>query len=356
MLSEKVAPLSMNEMLMYVHGAAVIQLLRSSVELNVYPLLYEHRYLTLQELNAHIRIDAQSIRTLFMGLTALRLVNKEGDRYSNSAVIEELIGAGEWEVFKALVMFQAYIVYPGQVDYLESLIAGQNVGIRRYPGEGDTLYEKFRFDPRTKNIFYLYMNKYSDYANPHVLAKVDFSSVKKVLDVGGGGGSNAIALAAKYPQMEVTILDLPAAQQICEEQIHRHELSEQIKFMACDIFKDGFPRGFDDVLFFHELMIWNHGQIRYLLKQAYNSLDDTGRVIIVGSVSNDAEDCPVMAALDTVYFRSVAAGQGMVYPWKDYESILLDVGFQSVTRIKCDTWTPHGIIIGHKQDREGTLS
>ena len=38
----------------------------------------------------------------------------------------------------------------------------------------------------------------------------------------------------------------------------------------------------------------------------------------------------------------------MVYPWKDYERILLDVGFQNVTRIKCDTWTPHGIIIGHK--------
>jgi ubiquinone/menaquinone biosynthesis C-methylase UbiE len=275
------------------------------------------------------------------------LVHKNGDKYSNSHVIEELISKGEWEVFKALVMFQAYIVYPGQIDYLESLIAGQNVGIRRYPGEGHTLYEKFRFDPRTRNIFYLYMNKYSEYAVPHVLAKVDFSSARKVLDVGGGGGSNAIAIADKNPQLEVTILDLPAAQQICEDQINKQGLSDRIKFVECDIFKDEFPRGFDDVLFFHELMIWNHNQIRYLLKEAHNSLHETGRVVIVGSVSNDSEDGPVMAALDTVYFRSVAAGEGMVYPWKDYERILLDVGFQSVTRIKCDTWTPHGIIIGH---------
>jgi len=347
-LSENSNQLSMNELLLYVHGAAVIQLLRSGVELNAFTLLHEYRHLTLQELNAHIRIDEQSIRTLFMGLTSLRLVQKEGDRYANSRVIEELIAGGDWEVFKALVMFQAYIVYPGQIDYLESLIAGQNVGIRRYPGEGDTLYEKFRFDPRTKNIFYLYMNRYSDYAIPYVLAKVDFSSARQVLDVGGGGGSNAIALAAKNPQMEVTILDLPAAKQICEEQISRHGLSDRIKFVACDIFKDWFPKGFDDVLFFHELMIWNHSQIRYLLEQAHNSLGETGRVVIVGSVSNDSEDGPVMAALDTVYFRSVAAGHGMVYPWKDYERILLDVGFRSVTQIKCDTWTPHGVIIGHK--------
>lgn len=346
-MSDDPGPLSMNELLLYVHGAAVIQLLRSGVELNVFTLLYEHGHLTLEELNAHIRIDEQSIRTLFMGLAALRLVHKVGDRYSNSPVIEQLIAREEWEVFKSLVMFQAYIVYPGQVDYLESLIAGQNVGIRRYPGEGHTLYERFRFDPRTKHIFYLYMNKYSDYANPNVLAKVDFCSSGRVLDVGGGGGSNAIALAAKHPQIEVTILDLPAAQQICEEQIGRHGLSERIKFRACDIFKDGFPRGFDDVLFFHELMIWNHSQIRYLLKEAHDSLGETGRVIIFGSVSNDSEDGPLMAALDTVYFRSVAAGQGMVYPWKDYERILLDVGFRHVTRIQCDTWTPHGIIIGH---------
>jgi SAM-dependent methyltransferase len=348
-MNDDPGPLSMNELLLYVHGAAVIQLLRSGVELNVFTILHEFRHLTLGELNAHIRIDEQSIRTLFMGLAALRLVHKEGDQYANSPVIDRLIERGEWEVFKSLVMFQAYIVYPGQIDYFESLIAGQNVGIRRYPGEGHTLYEKFRFDPRTKHIFYLYMNKYSDYANPEVLAKVDFGSSRRVLDVGGGGGSNAIALAAKYPQMEVTILDLPAAQHICEEQIDRHGLCERIKFHPCDIFKDGFPRGFDDVLFFHELMIWDHSQIRYLLKEAHESLGKTGRVIIFGSVSNDSEDGPLMAALDTVYFRSVAAGRGMIYPWKDYESILLDVGFRQVSRIRCETWTPHGIIVGHMQ-------
>jgi SAM-dependent methyltransferase len=234
------------------------------------------------------------------------------------------------------------------MDYLESLVAGQNVGIRRYPGEGHTLYEKFRYDPRTKNIFYLYMNRYSDYAIPYVLAKADFSCARRVLDVGGGGGSNAIALAASNPQMQITVLDLPATRQICEEQIGRRALCDRIKFVACDIFKDRFPTGYDHVLFFHELMIWNHSQIRYLLEQAHHALGETGRVVIVGSVSDDTEDGPLMAALDTVYFRSVAAGHGMVYPWKDYEQLLREVGFRSVTRIRCDTWTPHGVIIGEK--------
>ena len=340
--------LTMEELLKYVHGAAVIQLLRSGVELNIFNLLHDYTRLSQDEINGHIRIDPQSLRTLFMGLTALSLVIREGDRYSNAEVIEQLFRTGEWDVFRSLVLFQAYIVYPGQVDYLESLIAGQNVGIRRYPGDGHTLYEKFRYDPRTKHVFYLYMNKYSDYANPKVFEHVDFSSDAAVLDVGGGGGSNAIALAARYPHVKVTLLDLEAARPICEEQIRKHDLSNRICFLACDIFKNNFPRGFDTALFFHELVIWNPDQIKTLLAKAYQAVNENGRVVIFNSVSDDTEDGPVMAALDTVYFRSVAAGQGMIYPWKDYEEMLSAVGFRRVTKIRCDTWTPHGIVIGHK--------
>ena len=120
--------LTMEELLKYVHGAAVIQLLRSGVELNIFNLLHDYTRLSQDEINGHIRIDPQSLRTLFMGLTALSLVIREGDRYSNAEVIEQLFRTGEWDVFRSLVLFQAYIVYPGQVDYLESLIAGQNVG------------------------------------------------------------------------------------------------------------------------------------------------------------------------------------------------------------------------------------
>ena len=96
-MSENPASLSMNELLLNVHGAAVIQLLRSGVELNAFEVLYEHRHLTLHELNAHIQIDEQSIRTLFIGLTSLTLVHKEGESYANSRVIEELIEAGDWK-------------------------------------------------------------------------------------------------------------------------------------------------------------------------------------------------------------------------------------------------------------------
>lgn len=340
---------TMNELLMYVHGAAVIQILRAGVELNIFSLLHEHRELTLDEIDGYIHIDPQSLRTLFMGFRALKLVRTNAEKFSNIRVIEGLFEAQEWEVFKSLVLFQAYIVYPGQVDYLESLIAGQNVGIRRYPGEGHTLYEKFRFDPRTKHVFYLYMNKYSDYANPSVFKYLDFENDRTVLDVGGGGGSNAIALAAKYPHAQVTLLDLAATQQICEEEIRKHQLCERIHFRVCDIFKDPFPRGFDSVLFFHELVIWNPAQITALLSKAYQALNHDGRVIIFNSVSDDSEDGPLMAALDTVYFRSVAAGQGMIYPWKDYEEMLSHAGFRRVTKIRCDTWTPHGIVIGHKE-------
>jgi hypothetical protein len=102
------------------------------------------------------------------------------------------------------------------------------------------------------------------------------------------------------------------------------------------------------VMFIHQLVIWGIEENKSLLKKAYNSLNVGGKVIVFSSIANDEENGPLMTGLDTVYFRAVAAGNGMIYPWKDYEKIMLEVGFSKIERHKCDTWTPHGIIIGQK--------
>ena len=43
--------LSMNELLLYAHGAAVIQVLRAGVELSIFDLLYKHRALSFEEVD-----------------------------------------------------------------------------------------------------------------------------------------------------------------------------------------------------------------------------------------------------------------------------------------------------------------
>ena len=192
------------------------------------------------------------------------------------------------------------------------------------------------------------MESYSGYANPHLVRNLDFSKTLSVLDVGGGGGGNAIALAKAFPNITLTLLDLPIVAPLAKAKIKKYKLSNRIKFYPADMFRNEFPKNQDAVLFIHQLVIWSEEQNELLLKKAYRALNKNGQVIIFSSIGDYSKQGRLMSALDTVYFRSVAVGNGMIYPWKDYEKWLRKVGFRKIQRIRCKTWTPHGIIIAYK--------
>lgn len=115
------------------------------------------------------------------------------------------------------------------------------------------------------------------------------------------------------------------------------------------MFADPFPNGYDAILFIHQMVIWSMEQNRKLFQKAFHSLNAGGQVAVFSSIADDDETGPLMAALDTVYFKAVAAGDGMIYPWRDYEEAMRSVGFARIEKFRCNTWTPHGIIVGHKE-------
>jgi hypothetical protein len=109
------------------------------------------------------------------------------------------------------------------------------------------------------------------------------------------------------------------------------------------------PRGFDTVLFCHFLVIWTPEQNIELLRKAYVGLSSGGRVVIFNSMANDDEDGPLFAALDCAYFMAIPTKGGLIYSAADYESWLRVAGFENIERKKCDSWTPHGIVIATKE-------
>jgi len=339
---------SESDIILYAHGAAAFQLLHAGVELELFELLYKRSFKSQKAVAKALKLPENSARVLLFGLQALNLVIVKNEHYRLAKPLRKFMINDEWAVFRALVRFQAYIVYPGQVDYVDSLRQGKNVGTGRFPGNGDTLYKRLDNDKNLQNVFYEYMEAYSEYANPHLIKALDLSKAASVLDVGGGGAGNAIAVAKAFPDINITLLDLAIIKPIAEQKIKRHKLAKRIIFKAADMHKNAFPKNQDAVLFIHQLMIWSPEQNQALLKKAYGSLKPGGQVVIFGSVSEDNDRGPLMAALDTVYFSSVAAGQGIIYPWKEYEDLLHKAGFKNVKRIRSKTWTPHGVIVAHK--------
>jgi len=81
-------------------------------------------------------------------------------------------------------------------------------------------------------------------------ARVDLTGVRRLLDLGGGSGVVSIALAKRWPELSVTILDIA---NVCAEgreivESEARSVSERIEFYSADFLDAELPAGFDAVL------------------------------------------------------------------------------------------------------------
>ncbi len=329
-------------------GASSFQYLHAGCELGLFELLNKKGGLTKGQIAQILNLQDRAIDILLLGTSALKLTKIEEGLYSNTSLINEIFEKGIWKIFKDVVAFEQYIVYTAQVDFAESLRNNTNIGLKRIPGANRDLYHRLSENPQLENVFYEYMESWTLLVNHHLFDNFDFSHVNHVLDVGGGTAVNAIALAKRFPKIQVTVLEIPGTGPIARSNIAAAGLSERVHVHECDMFAGEFPKGHDCVLFSHQLVIWTPEENQKLLKKAYDSLPNNGNVVIFSSISNDEGDGPLMAALDSVYFACLPAEGGMIYNWCQYDEWLTSSGFSQIAHKNCYGWTPHGLISAQK--------
>ena len=193
--------------------------------------------------NSATALDLQdrALDILLLGVTALRLVEQREDRYHNNQTISRLFSEGRWEVVTAVIGFEAYINYPGLSDFTESLQENTNVGLRRVPGSGPTLYHRLTGDPELSKVFYRYMGTWSNMAAGYLIDSVDFASLHRVLDVGGGDATIAVAVAQAFPHLHITVLELPGVVPLAQRRVDEAGVGDRVQVIATDMFADPSP-------------------------------------------------------------------------------------------------------------------
>ncbi|MFA5331611.1 MAG: methyltransferase [Methanoregula sp.] len=74
------------------------------------------------------------------------------------------------------------------------------------------------------------------------------SGHSRMLDLGGGHGLYAIALARLNPEMECTVFDLPEVISVTQEYIDRYQVKDRVGTLGGDFFKDDFGSGYNLIL------------------------------------------------------------------------------------------------------------
>lgn len=341
--------LDWDQMLLIAGGHTAFQLLWAGVELALYDSLSSKPNQTLQELASEMGIEPQPARILLIGLTAIGVVKRDGEgRYTNAALTEARLVRNKPAYAAPILGWQAHIVYPGLQDFLPSLRLNRNVGLQRFEGNESTLYERLTHNPALEKIFQDAMAALSHQANSFLPKAMDFGKYKYVVDAGGGNGANAMAIASAYPKVRASVFDSPSVCSIAVENIKSCNMGERVTTWPGNFFSDPFPPEADCIVFCHILTIWSMAKNLALLRRAYDALPKGGAVVIFNMMGADDDSGPLSTALGSPYFLAIATGEGMLHPWKDYETALREAGFQQITRVEQGLPLDHGILIGVK--------
>lgn len=338
--------LTFDDLALIAGGHTAFQLLWSGVKLDLFNLLSKNNGLSSSEIAAELGLEAQPTRILIVGLTALRIIEQSDNKFFNAPLVEKLLVSDSPENMIDVLGWQYHIVYPGEMDFLDSLKANSNIGLRNFKGDEDNLYARLSHTPELEKIFHDAMRSLSSSANKLLAAHADLSDIKHLVDAGGGNAENAITLAKANPHLKITIFDAPTVCKRAEENIIDAGLTDRIDTHPGNFFETEFPSGIDCIFFGHMMTIWSPEKDTALLKRAYKALPTNGKVIIFNMMAHDDDTGPMTAALGSPYFLTIATGQGMMYSWSDYERFLSNAGFKQTLRQTLPR--DHGVLIGVK--------
>ncbi|MCF8217107.1 MAG: C-20 methyltransferase BchU [Chlorobium sp.] len=166
-----------------------------------------------------------------------------------------------------------------------------------------------------------------------LLEEADLSGAKTLVDVGGGIGDISAALLKKFTQLSSTILNLPGAIELVNENAAEKGVGDRLKGTAVDIYRDSYPKA-DAVMFCRILYSANEQLTDIMCRKAYDALPAGGKVLILDMIIDDPENP------NFDYLSHYILGAGMPFsvlgfkPQDAYKEILEKIGFSDVRIVR----------------------
>lgn len=262
----------------------------SALNSDVFSLLSEKTLLP-SEVAEGSNLDTERATTLLTALTALGLVRRDGDGFTNSPAAEAFLVKGKKYDFGDYLRFQIdRQMYPFMTqlnDALEGTLEEEQVAS----------YEEWFSDAQEAELYS--QSQHAGSLGPgRSLAKlVDLSSVRKLLDIGGGTGAFSISLCKAYPGLGSTILDFPNVAEVGKGFIESEGLENRITYQPGNALKDTWPAQADAVLMSYLFSGVPGASIPGLVRKSMDTLTPGGIYMVHDFMVDESREGPKLAAL-----------------------------------------------------------
>ncbi len=295
-------------------------------DLGIFAKLAEHESASAAEIAGLCSLDVRGATLLLDACTALELLLKTGDKYSNtpeSAVF--LVPGAPGDLSKAIRYNRdVYAVWQKLPAFVTSGAPVERPEI--HLGENEE---------RTRAFVHAMHGRATGIGRA-VVPHLDLTGKKKLFDVGGGPGTYSVLIAQANPEIHCTFLDLPGIVRFAVELVAQQGMSERVTAIAGDYHHTAFPDGNDAVILFGVLHQESPASIKDLLQRAYHSLVPGGSIYVLDMMTDSTHTHPRFSALFAVNMALTTAN-GWVFSDKELASWLTGSGF---TRFTCRPLPP----------------
>ncbi|HET7218754.1 MAG TPA: methyltransferase [Vicinamibacterales bacterium] len=160
---------------------------------------------------------------------------------------------------------------------------------------------------------------------------LDLSNQEALLDVAGGSGIYACALAARFPHLRAAVFEKPPVDNVTRRAVAGRGFDARIAILTGDMLSDPLPPGYDVHLWSNVLHDWDVAIVQQLLRASAAALPPGGTIVIHDTFLNRDKSGPASIAAYSVLLMHVT--QGRCYSVAEMESWLHDAGFSRAMEV-----------------------
>jgi hypothetical protein len=296
----------------------------------------------LAAISERVGLHPRSARDFLDALVALGFLQRNGDRYANTAETDLFLDRKKPSYVGGILEMASHRLYGFWGNLTEALRTGEPQNEVKHGGPG--LFETLYADPARLNGFLAAMTGISRGANMAIARAFPWASYRTFVDVGTAQGDLAAQIALANPHLRGNGFDLPQVAPIFEEYVAALGVSDRLTFLPGDFFKHDFPQA-DVILMGHILHDWDLATKKMLLKKAFDAVPAGGAVVVYEGIIDDDRSKNAFGLLMSLNMLIETPG-GFDYTGADCSAWMKQAGF-STTRVE-PLVGPDSMVIGIK--------
>lgn len=297
------------------------KILLTAIKLDLFTTL-KGQSLSVSEVAQYLDLNTRALELVMNALVAMRILMKRDKVYANTPVAERyLVRSGSEYVGHLLLLHDSEWNHWGQLE--------QTVKTGRSP----VTQHVFETNPELGSHVLSVLDRIGRASGQGLAERIPLSGAKRLLDIGGGAGTNAIAFCLQHPELSATIFDLPQTLKVAKRQVENAGLQDRIHLQGGDFHVDAFYGPYDIALMSDVLHYQKSSANAALVGKVFGCLREGGRLVIKDRFLDPSRTSPAWTTAFAVHIL-VNTECGECFTIQESRQWMEQAGFRMVEELE----------------------